>query len=122
MKKRKWPLVYVWAGWLGILLCVLTGCSTQTPSLPATSTPGASTQMQTTTALAQVTADVLFNLVGTYAGTYQSHGSSSLSPMRLEITSQEVGNLSGDCLLNNQHFPLINAITTIAYGGEQGGI
>jgi hypothetical protein len=122
MEKRKRPLAYVWAGWLGVLLCVLTGCGTQTPSLPTTPTPNASAQMQTTTALAQATADVLFNLVGTYTGTYQWHGSSSSSPMRLEITRQDVFELFGNCLLNNQRFPLLNAITTIAYGGEEGGI
>jgi hypothetical protein len=122
MGKRKRPLAYMWAGWLGVLLCVLTGCGTQTSSLPTTPTPDASAQMQTTTALAQVTADILFNVVGTYAGTYQWHGSSSSSPMRLEITRQEMDTFFGDYLLNNQRLPLLDATTTIAYGGEEGGI
>ena len=122
MKKRERSLAYMWAGWLGVLLCVLTGCGTQTPSLPIPSTSNATAQALTTTALAQVTADVLFNLVGTYDGTYQWHESGTLSPMRLEITRQEGDQLFGDCLLNNQSLPLLNAITTVAYGGEEGGI
>lgn len=44
--------------------------------------------------------------------------------MRLEITQEEAGNLTGFCILDNQRFPLLKAITTIDFGsqGEDGGI
>ena len=119
MKKRNQPLAYVWTVYLGVLLCVLAGCGTS--ALPPTPSPVASAQMSTT-APVQFTADVLFKLVGIYEGTYQWHGSSSSSRMRLEITQQEWENLAGDCLLGNQRFPLLHGVTTIAYGGEEGGI
>lgn len=122
MEKRKQPLVYVWAGWLGVLLYVVTGCGTQPPSLPTTATPDASAQMQPTTVLAQATADVVLNLVGTYAGTYHWHGSSSSSPMRLELTHEEAGSPSGFCILGDRSFPLLEGHTTFLEGsqGEQG--
>jgi len=44
--------------------------------------------------------------------------------MRLEITQEEAGSLSGFCILGDQSFPLLKGMTTIDYGsqGEDGGI
>jgi hypothetical protein len=119
MKKRNQPLVYIWTVCLGVLLCVLAGCGI--PALSPTPSPVASPQTSPTAPI-QFTADVVYNLVGIYGGTYQWHGSSSSSPMRLEITQQEAGSLTGDCLLGNQRFPLLNGIISGAYGGDEGGI
>lgn len=117
MDKRKQPLAYLWAWCLCVLLFLLVGCGTQTPSLPTTPSLVAS-------ATVQYTADVVLSVVGTYRGTYQWHGSSSSSQMRLEITQEETQSLSGVCILGEQRSPLLNAMTTIAYGsgGDEGGI
>jgi hypothetical protein len=121
MEKRKQSLVYAWSYCLSVFLVLLAGCSIQTSYLPSTPSPGAS---RGTSASSQATADVILNLVGTYAGNYQWHGSSSSAPMRLEITEEEAGDLTGFCILGDQRFPLVKGITTIDYGsqGEDGGI
>lgn len=119
MHKQKRPPAYMWAICLYVCLYLLAGCDTQTPSLPATPSPSAQVG---TSAAAQVTADILFNLVGMYAGNYQWQGSSSSSPLRLEITQQETVKLSGVCALGDQRSPLLKAYTSIAFGGEKGGI
>jgi hypothetical protein len=120
MEKRKQSLVYVWAYCLGMFLVLLAGCNTQTSFLPLAPSPAAS---EGTSPYSQATADVLLNLVGTYVGHYQWHGSSSSVPMRLEITQEEAGDLTGFCILGDQRFPLVKGITTIDYGsqGEDGG-
>jgi hypothetical protein len=98
---------------------VLAGCGT--PALRTTPSPVASAQTSAAAPI-QFTADVIYNLIGIYGGTYQWHGSSSSSLMRLEITQQEAGSLAGDCLLGNQRFPLLHGVVSGAYGGDEGGI
>ncbi len=120
MKKRIHSLASIWLLCLGILLCPLASCSNTSPSFTPTRTPNATQQMATITALAQATADPILNLVGTYAGTYRWRGSSSLSPMRLEITQEEGVSLSGECLLGQQRLPFLHAVTSPAYGGGDG--
>jgi hypothetical protein len=65
---------------------------------------------------------VLFHLVGTYAGSYQWHGSSSPAQLRLEITDQQSLQLSGFCTLGDQRYPLLKANVDVAYGGEEAPI
>ncbi len=120
MDKRIHLLAYKWGLCLCLCLCFLAGCNTQTPSLPATHSSLALTQ--TSVREAQVTPDVIFNLVGAYAGTYQWHGSSSPAPLRLEITEQESIQLSGVCILGAHPYPLQEALVGTAFGGEEGGI
>jgi len=74
MKKRNQPLAYVWTVCLGVLLCMLAGYGI--PALSPTPSPVASAQTSATAPI-QFTADVIYNLVGIYGGTYQWHGSSS---------------------------------------------
>jgi hypothetical protein len=121
MEKQKRSLVYVWVWCLCVFLVLVTGCNTQLSSLPPTPSPAASEPTGTSPAI-QGTADVILNLVGTYVGTYQWHGSTSSSPMRLEITQEEAGSLSGLCILSNQSFPLLEGFTTFEVGtqGEDG--
>src|SRR5579872_972413 len=120
MDKRKQPLVYMWTVCLCVCLYALAGCNMQTSPSPAT--PSSIALTQTSSAFAQVTPDVIFNLVGTYAGTYQWHGSSSPTQLRLEITKQDVFVLSGVCILSDQRLPLLNAYVETAFGGKEGGI
>src|SRR5579859_6377423 len=120
MDKRKLRPTYIWVLFLCLCLCFLTGCTSQTPTLPAT--PPSIALTQTSISEAQVTPDVLFNLVGTYAGSYQWHGSNSPAQLRLEIAGQESIQLSGVCILGNQSYPLHEALVETAFGGEEGGI
>lgn len=105
---------------LSACLCLLAGCASQSPALPAT--PLSIALTQTSINEAQVTPDILFNLVGTYAGSYQWHGSSSPAQLRLEITGQESIQLSGVCILGDQSYPLHEALVETAFGGQEGGI
>ena len=117
MDKRKQLLASLRVLCLSICLCLLAGCNSQTPSLPAT--PPSIALTQTRISETQVTPDVIFNLVGTYAGTYQWHGSSSPAQLRLEITEQDVFDLSGVCFLGNQRYALQKAYVDTAFGGEE---
>lgn len=117
MDKRMQPLASLYGLYLSACLCLLAGCNPQTSSLPPT--PSSLALTQTSISEAQVTPDVLFNLVGTYAGTYQWHGSSSPAQLRLEITGQESIQLSGDCTLGDQRYPLKEALLGTAFGGEE---
>lgn len=117
MNKRKRLLVYVQALCLFICLCLLAGCNSQTPSLSAT--PPSLALTQTRISEAQVTPDVIFNLIGTYAGSYQWHGSNSPAQLRLEITGQESMQLTGFCTLGDQRYPLKEALLGTAFGGEE---
>ncbi len=115
MDKRKHTLCYLGTYYLYMFLFLLAACNTQ---------PSFASQPTANNPYSQATADVILNLVGTYVGTYQWHGSKTSSPMRLEIIQEEAGDLSGFCILDIQRFPLLKAITTIDYGsqGEDGGI
>lgn len=117
MDKRKQHPISLYILYLSACLFLLAGCNSQTPSLPPTPPPAALTQ--TSNAYARVTPDVLFNLVGTYAGTYQWHGSNSPVQLRLEITGQESIQLSGFCTLGDQRYPLKEALLGTAFGGEE---
>jgi hypothetical protein len=117
MDKRKRLLVSLYVLCLSVCTCLLAGCNSQTPSLPAT--PSSLVLTQTSISEAQVTPDVIFNLVGTYAGTYQWHGNSSPAQLRLEITEQNSIQLSGSCTLGDQSYPLKEALVGTAFGGEQ---
>jgi hypothetical protein len=121
MKKRKPSVFSSWAWCLWVFLALGAGCSMQPSTLPPAPSPAASEPIATSPAI-QVTADVILNLVGTYVGTYQWHSSNSSSSMRLEITREEAGSLSGFCLLSNQSFPLLESFTTFEAGtqGEDG--
>lgn len=120
MDKRKQRPTYIWGLFLCLCLCFLAGCNSQTPTLPAT--PPSIALTQTRISETQVTPDVIFNLVGTYTGNYQWHGSNSPVQLRLKITGQESIQLSGDCILGNQSYPLHEALVETAFGGEVGGI
>jgi hypothetical protein len=120
-EKHKRSLVSVWAWCLCVFLVLVAGCNIQTSSLPPAPSPAASEPMRTSPAI-QGTADVILNLVGTYVGTYHWHGSNSSSPMRLEITQEDAGSLSGFCILGERSFPLLEGFTTFEVGtqGEDG--
>lgn len=118
MEKRKRLLAYARGLCLFICLCLLAGCNSQTPSLSAT--PPSITLTQTRISETQVTPDVTFNLVGTYAGSYQWHDSHSPAQLRLEITGQDGFVLSGFCTLGDQSYPLKEALVGTAFGGEEG--
>ena len=117
MDKRKQHRVSLSILCLFACLCLLAGCNSQTPSLPAT--PPSLALTQTSISETQVTPDVIFNLVGTYTGSYQWHGSSSSAQLRLEITGQESMQLSGVCTLGDQSSPLKEALLGTAFGGEE---
>lgn len=117
MDKRKRLLVSLYVLCLSVCLYLLAGCNSQASSLPAT--PSSLALTQTSISETQVTPDVLFNLVGTYAGTYQWHGSHSTAQLRLEITGQESIQLSGFCTLGDQRYPLKEALLGTAFGGEE---
>src|SRR5579859_4501744 len=120
MDKQTLPPASLYVLCLSACLCFLAGCNSQTPSLPAT--PPSIALTQTSRAFVGSTPDVIFNLVGTYAGSYQWHGSSSPAQLRLEITKQDVFVLSGFCTLGNQRYSLREALVETAFGGEEGGI
>ena len=117
MDKRMQPPVPLYALCLFACLCLLAGCNSQTPSLPPT--PPSLALTQTSVSEAQVTPDVLFNLVGMYAGAYQWHGSNSPAQLRLEITDQQSIQLSGVCILGDQNYSLREALVGTAFGGEE---
>ena len=120
MDKRKQISAFLRILCLFAWLCLLASCNSQTSSVPATPPP--ITLTQTSISEAQVTPDVIFNLVGTYAGTYQWQGSSSTAQLRLEISAQDVFALTGDCILGNQRYPLLKANVDTAFGGEEAPI
>lgn len=120
MEKQKQFLTSLWAVCFCACLSLLAGCNTYARSSPVI--PSSIALTQTSISESQVTPDVIFNLVGTYTGIYQLHGSGSSTRMRLEITKQDVFALSGRCILGNQDLPLLKAYVDTAFGGEKGGI
>lgn len=118
MDKSKQLLVSLWILCLAACLFITAGCDSQTPSSTTTSSPTAQ-EKTNASVIAGGTPDVLFNLIGTYAGTYKWHGNSSSAQLRLEITGQESIQLSGFCTLDTQRYPLKEALVGTAFGGEQ---
>jgi hypothetical protein len=118
MDKRTRLLASLWILCLSTCLILLAGCNYQAPSLTATSSPTAHAQTSATV-FAGGTPDILFNLIGTYAGTYLWHDSSSPAQLRLEIIGQESIQLSGFCTLGVQRYPLKEALVGTAFGSEE---